>query len=158
MRILPMRQVGRIHTAIRKMPTLQTHQVLQQRVPKERVGVPPALVRGSQLAGAATSIKLLYRSHIISGHEYEFLHRSHIIIIGLATIPRPRFIYAAYCKAKALGCCIIFTTLKVFILNEATNRIPSHITHTQTDWLLATIESIPELGLELDFADGTDEG
>jgi hypothetical protein len=53
MRVLPVRQVGRVYQAIREMSTVSPHKILQQRLPKERLGVSQALVCGCKLVGDA---------------------------------------------------------------------------------------------------------
>lgn len=42
--VLPVRKVGRITETVRQMSAMQEDEILQQGLPKERLGIPPTLV------------------------------------------------------------------------------------------------------------------
>lgn len=81
MRILPMWEVGGVYKAIRKVSTMQTDEILQQRMPEERLGLPPPLVRCSnhrlndQIITTRNSAE---RSASLDEHEFPNIITSHI--------------------------------------------------------------------------------
>lgn len=114
MRLLPVRQVGRVHAPVRQVPSLPEDKVLQQRVPEERVGLPPPLVRSSHLARR----RELFPNHL-------FPHKTYRRIVA------GRSSTVAYCTA--LGTSITHDIFEGFnSLMSVTNTGIPNTTHTTT--------------------------
>jgi hypothetical protein len=113
--VLPMRALGRVHTAVRQVPSLPADQILQQRMPEERMGFPPPLVRRCVVV------------HV--GSPCFLISSLTLSIIIVSWVVHPRILHGA-------GHCFFFFSIVIFskvqyLMSDTTTRIPQ-LLHTTT--------------------------
>lgn len=88
--LLRMWQVGGVHSAIRKVPEVQAHEILQQGVPEKRLGIPQALVRGS--SAIARPPFYSFMQHDLLKPTFFIIFFSFSFLLFLAVIGVPPFL------------------------------------------------------------------